>query len=272
MARNAAPIGVFDSGIGGLTVARELLRQLPGERLVYLGDTARTPYGNKSPQSLVRFALETADFLSKKGMKLLVVACNSSSAYSLPALRKRLKVPVVGVIEAGARAAVDSRKGPRIGVIGTHATVKSGAYQKAIRALEPSAKVAAQACPLFVPLVEEGWAGHPLAKAAAREYLLPLKRQKVESVVLGCTHYPLLKRVIGGVLGKGIVLVDSARETAVEVKELLADTNLGSARAKVPFKEHQFFVTDQPEQFAALGMRFLGHPIAVRQVRLAELA
>lgn len=272
MSSQASPIGVFDSGIGGLTVARELLRQLPGERLVYLGDTARTPYGNKSPQNLVRFALETGSFLAKKGMKLLVVACNSSSAYSLPALRRSLKVPVVGVIEAGARAAVSLRQGrQRIGVIGTHATVKSGAYQKAIYSLEPLAKVSAAACPLFVPLVEEGWNAHPLAKAAAREYLLPLKRQGVQSVVLGCTHYPLLKPVIAGVLGKDITLVDSARETAREVKELLEATGLGATRKKAPFSQHQFYVTDQPGQFAAVGKRFLGHALDVKQVRLAEL-
>lgn len=266
------PIGVFDSGIGGLTVARELLRQLPGERLIYLGDTARTPYGNKSPQNLVRFALETGSFLARKGVKMLVVACNSSSAYSLPALRRQLKIPVVGVIDAGARAAVGRRKGQRIGVIGTHATVRSGAYQKAIRALEPTAKVVAAACPLFVPLVEEGWATHPLALQAAKEYLLPLKKEGVEAVVLGCTHYPLLKPVIGKVLGKDIALVDSARETAREVKDLLHTTGLSSPRRAVPFREHEFYVTDLPEQFATLGRRFLGRPLSqVRHIRLAEL-
>lgn len=271
MRRAQRPIGVFDSGIGGLTVARELLRQLPGERLVYLGDTARTPYGSKSPATLVRFALETGRFLARKGVKMLVVACNSSSAYSLPALRKAMKVPVVGVIDAGARAAVGRRQGQRIGVIGTHATVRSGAYQKAIHALEPGAKVLAKACPLFVPLVEEGWAGHKLAVEAAREYLLPLKREGVDSVVLGCTHYPLLKPVIAKVLGRDIALVDSARETAREVKDLLEATRLAAPDRKAPFRSHQFYVTDQPEQFAHLGRRFLGHALDVKQVRLAEL-
>jgi glutamate racemase len=265
------PIGVFDSGIGGLTVARELLRRLPGERLVYLGDTARTPYGNKSPATLVRFALETGRFLARKGVKMLVVACNSSSAYSLPALRRAMKVPVVGVIAAGARAAVDWRRGHRVGVIGTHATVRSGAYQRAIRALDPRAKVLAQACPLFVPLVEEGWARHDLSLRAAREYLLPLKREGVESVVLGCTHYPLLKPVIAKVLGPRIALVDSARETAREVKALLEASRLEDPRRRAPFREHQFFVTDQPELFAQVGRRFLGHALDVKQVRLAAL-
>jgi glutamate racemase len=266
-------IGVFDSGIGGLTVARELMRQLPGERLVYLGDTARTPYGNKSPENLVRFALETAGFLSKKGVKLLVVACNTSSAYSLPALRRKLKIPVVGVILAGARAAVGLRHGQRIGVIGTSATVRSGAYQKAIHALEPSAKVLAQACPLFVPLVEEGWSTDRVASQVAERYLRPLKRQAVDTVVLGCTHYPLLKTVLRRALGPKIALVDSARETAHEVAELLQATGLASGREKTPFAEHQFYVTDLPEQFSALGTRFLGQRLRrVQRVSLAQLA
>jgi glutamate racemase len=269
MAGQDAPIGVFDSGIGGLTVARELLRQLPGERLVYLGDTARTPYGNKSPQNLIRFALETGAFLSKKGMKLLVVACNSSSAYSLPALRRSLKVPVVGVIEAGARAAVVHRQGRRIGVIGTHATVRSGAYQREIKSLAPKASVIAQACPLFVPLVEEGWAAHRLAVEAAREYLLPLKRKGVGSVVLGCTHYPLLKPVISRVLGPGIVLVDSAKETAREVKTVLEAKGLMSGRKAVPFKDHRFYITDQADQFRKVSAKFLGRDLSVKTVQLA---
>lgn len=271
MPKAARPIGVFDSGIGGLTVARELLRRLPGERLVYLGDTARTPYGNKSPDNLVRFALETGRFLARKGMKMLVVACNSSSAYSLPALRKHLKVPVLGVIEAGARAAMQGAPYKRIGVIGTHATVRSGAYQRALQSLQPTVKVSALACPLFVPLVEEGWVHHPLALQAAREYLAPLRKAGPAAVVLGCTHYPLLKPVIAKVLGPKIRLVDSARETAREVEALLLAKGLASGKRELPFREHQFYVTDLPEQFAQLGRRFLGRPLDVKQVRLAEL-
>lgn len=264
------PIGVFDSGIGGLTVARELLRQLPGERLIYLGDTARTPYGNKSPQTLVRFALETGSFLARKGVKLLVVACNSSSAYSLPALRRRLDIPVVGVIEAGARAAVQGQRKGGIGIIGTRATIRSGAYEKAIHALAPRARVVAAACPLFVPLVEEGWGGHRLAEEVAREYLLPLKKAGVRSVVLGCTHYPLLKSVLARVLGRDIALVDSAIEMGREVKALLRSRGLASGRANVGFQEHRFYVTDPPKQFALQTRRFLGRLPAVRTVRLAE--
>ncbi|HTB22040.1 MAG TPA: glutamate racemase [bacterium] len=271
MKASARPIGVFDSGVGGLTVARELLRQLPGEKLIYLGDTARTPYGNKSPQTLIRFALETGTFLARRGVKMLVVACNSSSAYSLGALRERLNIPVVGVIEAGARAAVAGRRGRPIGVIGTRATVRSGAYARAIHALDPRARVVAQACPLFVPLVEEGWTGHALAAQVAQEYLRPLKREKVESVVLGCTHYPLLKTVLAKVLGRDIALVDSAKEVAREVKTLLKASGLASPLKTVPFKQHLFFVTDPPEQFAGQVKRFLGRQPDIRPVRLAEL-
>jgi len=249
-----------------------LLRQLPGERLVYLGDTARTPYGNKSPESLVRFALETGTFLAKKGVKLLVVACNSSSAYSLPALRKHLDIPVVGVILAGARAAVGRRHGQRIGVIGTQATVRSGAYQKAIHDLEPTAKVMAQACPLFVPLVEEGLMADNLAMQAAKRYLEPLKKQSIDTVVLGCTHYPLLKPVLRKVLGPKIALVDSARETAREVSELLQATGLANPSKKALFREHRFFVTDHPEPFAILGARFLGQKLTnVKKAVLPEI-
>lgn len=264
------PIGVFDSGVGGLTVARELMRQLPGERLIYLGDTARTPYGNKSPQTLIRFALETGAFLSRKGVKMLVVACNSSSAYSLEALRHHLSIPVVGVIEAGARAAVAGRRGRPIGVIGTRATVRSQAYAKAIHALDPSAPVEAQACPLFVPLVEEGWTDGPTALQVAREYLRPLLRRKVERVVLGCTHYPLLKPILAKVLGRDIALVDSATEVAREVKTLLEAAGLLSPLRRLPFSAHCFFVTDPPEQFADQARRFLGRQPKVLPVRLPE--
>lgn len=271
MKASLRPIGVFDSGVGGLTVARELLRQLPGEKLIYLGDTARTPYGNKSPQTLIRFALETGTFLARKGVKMLVVACNSSSAYSLDALREHLSVPVVGVIEAGARAAVAGRRGRPIGVIGTRATVRSGAYTRAIHALDPTAKVAACACPLFVPLVEEGWTGDDLAVQVARKYLAPLKRAKVESVVLGCTHYPLLKPVLARVLGRDIALVDSAKEVAREVKTLLKASGLASSLRHVAFEDHRFYVTDPPEQFADQTRRFLGRQPKISPVRLPEL-
>lgn len=265
-------IGVFDSGIGGLTVVRELMRQLPGERIVYFGDTARAPYGNKSPKALVRFALENARFLTSKKIKFLVVACNSSSAYSLPALRHKLKVPVLGVILAGARAAVGRTDGQKLGVIGTHATIKSAAYKKAIKELSPNATVLTLACPLFVPLAEEGWNSHKVAGAVAREYLLPLKNKGIDTLVLGCTHYPLLKGVIRKVMGKKVALVDSAHETAREVKEMLAATGLLSRRKNLPFSAHEFFVSDLPGQFGDLGRRFLGRELSkVTQVAPKEI-
>ncbi len=256
-----AAIGVFDSGIGGLTVVRELLRQLPGERIVYFGDTARAPYGNKSPRTLVRFALENARFLNSKHIKFLIVACNSSSAYSLPALRAKLSIPVLGVIHAGARAAVGGRSRQKLGVIGTHATINSGAYQKAIQELAPGTRVFAAACPLFVPLAEEGWNSHKVAAAVAAEYLLPLKAKGIDTLVLGCTHYPLLKDTIRGVLGSRITLVDSAEETAKEAKEMLAALDFGSKLKSRPFSSHEFYVSDLPGQFSKLGRRFLGRAL-----------
>lgn len=272
MNRADLAIGVFDSGIGGLTVVRELMRQMPGERIAYFGDTARAPYGNKSPKALVRFALENARFLSAKKIKFLVVACNSSSAYSLPALRQHLKVPVLGVILAGARAAVSRRHGQKLGVIGTHATIKSGAYQKAIKELAPGATVLVQACPLFVPLAEEGWNQHKVAVSVASEYLLPLKKKGIDTLVLGCTHYPLLKGVIRKVMGKGVALVDSASETAHEVKEMLSATHLQSRRKALPFSAHEFYVSDLPGQFSVLGKRFLGRKLTrVTQIAPKEL-
>jgi glutamate racemase len=253
-------------------VVRELLRQLPGERIVYFGDTARAPYGNKSPKSLIRFALENARFLEGKKIKLLVVACNSSSAYSLPALRAKLGIPVVGVILAGARAAAGRAEGQRLGVIGTHATIQSQAYQKAIHELAPKATVLAAACPLFVPLAEEGWNSHAVAEAVAKEYLLPLRRQGIDTLVLGCTHYPMLKGVIARVMGRHVALVDSASETAREVSELLLSTGLKSKRRQLPFSSHEFYVSDLPGQFSALGRRFLGRPLRkVAQVAPKEI-
>jgi glutamate racemase len=265
-------IGVFDSGIGGLTVVREMMRQMPGERIVYFGDTARAPYGNKSPRTLIRFALENARFLSSKKIKFLVVACNTSSAYSLQSLRRHLKIPVLGVILAGARAAATRSRGQKLGVIGTHATIKSGAYRRAIRELKPHATFYVQACPLFVPLAEEGWSSHRVAQDVAKEYLLPMKKKGIDTLVLGCTHYPLLKSVIRKVMGPSVVLVDSASETAHEVKEMLASLGIQSPRRKIPFRSHQFYVSDLPGQFSELGKRFLGRKLPnVTQIAPKEL-
>ena len=256
------PIGVFDSGVGGLTVVREMMVQLPGEKIVYFGDSARSPYGNKSPENLVRFAIENGRFLVRRNIKMLVVACNSSSAYSLPALRKELKIPVLGVVEPGARAAAGRRLNQKIGVIGTHATINSHTYQNAILNLAPDSQVFTQACPLFVPLVEEGWLEHPVTEQIAAEYLTPLKKAGVASIVLGCTHYPLIKSIIQKVVGPELVLVDSAMEKAREVKDILTTLNLLSSRRRVPATQHQFFVSDMPEKFSETARQFLGRRLA----------
>jgi glutamate racemase len=263
-------IGVFDSGIGGLTVVSELFRQLPGEKIVYFGDTARTPYGNKSPENLIRFSLENAGFLTRQNIKMLVVACNSSSAYSLQALRKNFNIPVIGVIEPGARAAVENG-GKKIGIIGTLATIVSQAYQKAVKQLAPETKVYTRACPLFVPLVEEGWLDHPVTFKVASQYLADLKAKKINTLVLGCTHYPLIKPVIARVMGKSTLLVDSACETACEVKRILQSKDLLSDKKKCLAKEHKFYVSDLADRFKINAKKFLGSSLLkVTQVNAVE--
>ncbi len=253
------PIGVFDSGIGGLTVLKALKQRLPSEGYIYVGDTARVPYGIRSNQTVQRYALEISEFLVSRGIKLLVVACNTASAVAIEALREAMPVPVVGVIEPGARAAAERSEGSAIGVIGTETTIKSNSYMKAIRALRPEVKVITKACPLFVPLVEEGWTEGPIAELVAERYLSELKEQDIDTLVLGCTHYPLLKNVIKKTMGPGIDLIDSAEETARAVEEVLKDQGL--RRDKTAEPEIIFYVTDGPEKFSSLGERFLGSPI-----------
>jgi glutamate racemase len=216
------PIGIFDSGVGGLTVLAALRRTLPNERFVYLGDTARLPYGTKSAETVIRYALRAANFLVAEGIKLLVVACNTASAAALPALEEALDLPILGVVAPGVRAALASTRG-RIGVIGTESTIASEAYPRAVHAVRPQAQVTARACPLFVPLAEEGWFDHPVTQAVAREYLEPFAGGRVDTLILGCTHYPLLKRAIADAVGEGVVLVDSAEAVAAEVRGMLGD-------------------------------------------------
>ena len=259
MKGNNAPIGVFDSGIGGLTVVHEIIRQLPNESIIYFGDTARVPYGAKSPETVRRYSREIAGYLREKGVKALVVACNTATAHALGSLRDSLPVPVIGVIEPGARAAVSAMNGGHVGVIGTVGTIKSGAYERAIRTLQPTAYVTARACPLFAPLVEEGWTAHEATRLIAREYLAPLIAAGIDSLVLGCTHYPLLKPLLTEILGSRVRLIDSAEETAAETARVLAGTNnTASARAKPTYR---FIASDDPLQFLQLGQRFLGDTI-----------
>jgi len=224
------PIGIFDSGVGGLTVYRALHEGLPQERFVYLGDTARVPYGTKSLSTVERYAVENARFLAAHGIKLLVVACNTASALALPAIRASVAVPVVGVIEPGAKAAVEASAGGRIGVIATEATVRSGAYSRAIKELAPAAEVLERACPLFVSLAEEGWAESDVARKVAAEYLSDLGSGRVDALVLGCTHYPILRRVIQETLGEDVRLIDSGEATARSIEAVLERENLRRRR------------------------------------------
>ena len=253
------PIGVFDSGLGGLTVVKALLEDLPSESIVYFGDTARVPYGTKSKSTIVKFSLENVEFLLRYGVKCIVIACNTSSSWALPTLRKYFKVPIIGVIRPGALAAVRQTRQKRVGVIGTSATINSRAYEAAIERLDPTVKVFSQHCPLFVPLVEEGWLNGPVCRTVAEKYLEPLRRQRIDTLILGCTHYPLLAHTIRQVLGPEVTLVDSAKQTAIEVRGVLMGTDALSAQSAKP--RYRFFVTDEPTHFTRIGQQFLGHVI-----------
>ena len=252
------PIGVFDSGVGGLTVVRELIRQLPCEDIVYFGDTARVPYGIKSKETVVRFSLENILFLLKQEVKLICVACNTASSLALPAIRNHFKVPVVGVISPGVREAVYATRNKRIGVIGTRGTIKSRTYENEIRHLDPKIKVTSAACPLFVPFVEEGWLTGRVVTEVAATYLKPLKAGRVDTVILGCTHYPILKPVIRKILGSQVTLIDSAKQVAMEVKDILASEGLLDDGRQ---GKRRFYVSDNPEWFSGLASRFLGEPV-----------
>jgi glutamate racemase len=263
------PIGIFDSGVGGLTVYRALHERLPDERFVYLGDTARVPYGTKSLQTVERYAVENSLFLEAHGIKLLVVACNTASALALPAIRKAVSVEVIGVIEPGARAAVESAarsaQAQNIGVIATEATIKSGAYGQAIAKLAPAVEVIERACPLFVSLAEEGWAETDVARSVAAEYLREIKANEVGTLVLGCTHYPILRRVIQETMGEAVHLIDSGEATAHDVERLLAEKKLSRRTIEDRARERHlcddldhFYVTDAAERFSRVAERFLG--------------
>jgi len=251
-------IGIFDSGVGGLTVAREIIRQLPNENIVYFGDTARVPYGIKSPQTVIRFSIENILFLLKQDVKLICVACNTASSFALPVIKNHFRAPIIGVITPGVREAVYASRNKRIGVIGTKGTIKSRTYEMEIKQLDPAAKVTAVACPLFVPFVEEGWLGGEVVAKVARNYLQPLKDAGVDTVILGCTHYPLLKPVIQEVLGKNVTLIDSAKQVAFEVKKILASEDMLN-RGKGG--KHKFYVSDNPEWFSSLAQRFMGKKV-----------
>jgi len=259
------PIGIFDSGVGGLTVYKALHERLPNERFVYLGDTARVPYGTKSLATVERYAVENSKFLEAHGIKLLVVACNTASALALPAIRKAIKVPVIGVIEPGSRAAVEIARGGNIGVIATEATVQSHAYAKAIASMGATGRVIERACPLFVSLAEEGWADSDVTRIVARDYLSDLNNTNLVALVLGCTHYPILKDTISDTVGTAVKLIDSGAATARDVESLLESSDLTHEDALGLYQERElcddldhFYVTDAAERFAKVAERFLG--------------
>lgn len=263
----SAPIGVFDSGIGGLTVVRAIHALLPHESTLYLGDTARVPYGSKSPATVRRYAHEILHWLEEHEVKAVVVACNTATAHALDELRDVARVPVIGVIEPGARAAALASRGGTVGVIGTAGTILSGAYRRALQRLRPELLVVEQPCPLFVPLVEEGWFDHPATRFVAEEYLAPLRAADVDTIVLGCTHYPMLSDLIGKVLGPGVVRIDSATETARELAQVLATHHLAAPSGTLV--HHRWAATDDVARFARVGAIFVGEPL--REIELAEL-
>jgi glutamate racemase len=260
------PIGVFDSGVGGLTVVRALMERLPFENIIYFGDTARVPYGVKSVETIRRFAGEITDFLSKEGVKILIVACNTMAAVAIDMICEHSSVPVLNVIEAGASAAVCATRKKYVGVIGTPATINSNAYARAINQLDPAVRIYSQACALFVPLVEEGWLDHPVTRLTAVEYLKPVTCREIDTLVLGCTHYPLLKPLLRELVGNEISLVDSADAMAEQTARTLDAMDLRNPLRTGP--EYRFFVSDLPLRFQSIGERFLGRGLPdVRVVR-----
>ncbi|MBI3547758.1 MAG: glutamate racemase [Elusimicrobia bacterium] len=275
------PIGVFDSGLGGLTVFKALAARLPHESLIYFGDTAHVPYGSKSKEAVTAFSISIGRFLEKQGIKALVVACNTASALALKDLKRALRVPVLGVIEPGVRAVgreYDRSHGAgrisppggapvrarSVGVIATEATIASGAYQSALRLRDPRLRVVGAACPLFVPLVEEGWWSHRVTREVAAEYVRPLKKARIDTLILGCTHYPLLKGVLRSVVGRSVRLIDSAEETARATERLLVSESLARTTGT---PKHRFFASDGPDRFLRLARRFLGVGVDTVEIR-----
>ena len=258
MDSNREAIGIFDSGIGGLTVLRKIIERLPGESTVYLGDTARVPYGTKSPDTVRRYALACARVLLDQGIKLLVVACNTATAHALEFLQDSLDIPVLGVVEPGARAAAARTVTGRVGVIGTRGTVASGVYDRAIAAIDPTIKVWGHACPLLVPLAEEGWIHGSVPEQVVQSYLSELTRHRIDTLVLGCTHYPMLTDTIQATIGPAVSIVDSAEATAAVVEEILGAADIAAMSGPA---RHRYLVSDAPDSFAKTGREFLKHSI-----------
>lgn len=271
--RAERPIGIFDSGVGGLTVLRAVRERLPYEHWLYLGDTARLPYGTKGPDTVSRYAVQAASHLVERGIKMLVIACNTASAVAMPTLTKEFApLPVIGVVEAGAEAAVSASKSGHIAVLATESTVSGGAYERAIKARRADARVFSQACSLFVALAEEGWSKGPLVEAVAREYLQPMlvekKRDGLDCLVLGCTHFPLLKEIIAQAAGPDVALVDSSETVALAIEKILRKSKLARSVGR---GDTGFLATDGAERFARVGSLFLGEAITVQDVELVDL-
>lgn len=267
-----APIGVFDSGVGGLTVAREIMRQIPEERIVYFGDTARVPYGSKSTDTLIRYTRQIIRFLKTRGVKAIVVACNTASAVALEAIRDELDLPVIGVVRPGARVAAQATKNKKIGIIGTEATVNSGMYVKLIQEFLPDAEVIGKACPLFVPLVEEGWTKDPVTEEVARRYLVDLQKSDIDSLILGCTHYPLLRHMVGEIMGESVTLVNPAYETALELKALLEREGIANDGENKNFENpYEFFVSDLADKFKTFANSILPCDVtSIKKINIEE--
>ena len=256
---NAKPIGVFDSGVGGLTVVKEMLNTVPDEPIIYFGDTARVPYGTKSARVVREFAIQDAKILLNHDVKMIVVACHTATSMAMELLIETFDLPIVGVVEPGIRAALQSTKTGRVGVIGTRSTISSGTYPKLLQKADPGIKVFPRACPLFVPLAEEGWLNHEVTRQVAHIYLDQFKSRQIDTLILGCTHYPLLKPLLNEVLGPSITLIDSAAETAKAVHAMLETHALRIEDHPNPM--HRYFVSDIPDQFRQIGERFLGREL-----------
>lgn len=257
-------IGIFDSGIGGLTVAKEIIKYMPNEDIIYFGDTARVPYGNKSSDTIKKFSLEIANFLLTKNIKILVIACNTASSYALEYLQNMIDIPIIGVIQPGAEAARKITKNKKIGVIGTKGTIASKSYEENLKKMDAKLRIFNKACPLFVPLVEEGWVDKEVSYLVTNEYLSKLKRKGIDTLILGCTHYPILKNVIARVMGKKIQIVDSAVETAIKVKQTLEEYNLletDTLGMGYSLGKYVFYVSDDTEKFKEFGLSILERDI-----------
>jgi glutamate racemase len=265
-----APIGIFDSGVGGLTVFRALKRSLPNESLIYLGDTGRVPYGTRSVETVQRYALEDAAFILSKNVKTIVIACNTASALAASYLREKISVPIIGVIRPGARRAIEMSRNGYIGVIATEATIASGAYERMMLSMRDGLEIISRACPLFVPLAEEGWVNHPVTRQVAEEYLADLRASHVDTLVLGCTHYPILRPLIDQVMGDHISYVDSGEAVADEVARLLEEQDL--LRRGTSERTEQFYVTDSAVRFRRVAELFLGRPLeSVNTIELGTI-